>query len=194
MWPYQKSWGLFGGYWDYYTLAIPPFGFAEAGKAIPNIEALGEMNVKYIISPKKMTQKGLVYLNTIDSYFIYTNLYFRPRIYGSDSTTNFINNLEYEVRSNEKMYIAKGNTIQPIILSNTFSKGWYANGTELQETPANTLMFTSVPNTNYKIEYRPDSFKKGMRLFYLMICFLLVVLLKKYISKIYKTIHSRKVS
>jgi hypothetical protein len=191
---YQKSWGLFGGYWDYYTLAIPPFGFAEAGNANPDIEALGEMNVKYIVSPKIMPQRGLVLLNTIDSYHIYTNLYFRPRIYGSDSTTNFMSNLEYEVRSNEEMHIANGNITQPIILSNTFSKGWFVNGSELQETPSNTLMFTSKPNTNYKIEYRPESFKQGMKVFYLTISFLLVVLLKKYVSKIYKKTHKRNVS
>ena len=70
-----------GGYWNYYTLAIPPWGNVLFDKLKPDSISLGEYNVKYIISPYKLGDQNLTLEKNIGSYFVYTNKLIRPRAY-----------------------------------------------------------------------------------------------------------------
>lgn len=166
---YQHSWQLFGGYWNYYTLALPPIGRYK--NLIPDAKSLGEYSVKYVISPYKIEDKNLVLKNTYNDYYIYNNFLFKPRVYtnnlngASPNITLFSpNHIKVDIAPNTKS----------VILAEVYSKGWRAyldNGKEVlvQETP-NALRLVDVePQTKFvDFRYEPLSYQIGSKITFLV--------------------------
>lgn len=150
---FKHSWGLMGGYWNYYTLAIPPIGTKNL---TPNAKALGEYNVKYIITPSEIIDEQLEQIEKIEGFFIYKNNIFTPRNY-EIYTPNFIRVSTYNLQP----------ITSSLVIPEVYSDGWiaYLNGNEqvhVQETP-NALRAVDIkPDTHFvDFVYKPDSFKIG---------------------------------
>lgn len=166
---FKHSWQLMGGYWNYYTLAIPPIGVYHFEKLQPDARSLGEFNVKYIISPYRLIDKNFVLVKQIENSLIYKNKQVLPRSYfwtedlkpASEArviqyTPNFI-----RVDTNQ-------NKTTRLVIAEVYSPGWkaYLNGKEevrVQEKP-NTLRLVDIkPDTRFvDFKYEPDSFKIGL--------------------------------
>lgn len=192
---YKKSWSLFGGYWDYYTLAIPPFGVSESGRLKPDFDLLGEMNVKYIISPTKIDSNLLILNSKIDQQYIYTNTLFRPRIFITDDSRKVVRNVKFNELSKGKITVSELHPGEVITFSTIYSPGWFINGKAMNED-ASSIMTSGVTGETANIEYKPRSFRYGMIIFFTTIFLLLCGFLnsKRIFSKTIKTVHSNNVS
>ena len=144
---FTKSWGLFGGYWDYYTLALPPFGASKTQKLRPDLKALGEYNVKYIVS---------------DTGEIVKNELARGEAYATDDSDKEYQTLPVSYKDANTLRVDTSQTTLPyLVLSNTYSTGWKATddtGKHLMvsENPS-SLIQTDLPGHTKFIEfsYRP---------------------------------------
>ncbi|MDO8638501.1 MAG: hypothetical protein Q7R43_02920 [Candidatus Daviesbacteria bacterium] len=165
---YKQSWQLMGNYWNYYTLAIPPFGITAYEKIKPDPKSLGEFNTKYIISPYPITDQNLILKIKISDYFIYQDSLFQPRSYFLDKSGILG---ESEISFYSPNYIRVDTSSQlsdKIILSQVYNPGWnaYLNGTEktqVLERP-DTLMLANIKSdTKYvDFKYEPASFGVGL--------------------------------
>jgi hypothetical protein len=192
---YKKSWSMFGGYWDYYSLAIPPFGVGESGKLTPDFDLLGEMNVKYIISPKKIDSSRLTFKTRLDQQYIYINNLFRPRIYVTDDSRKVVRNVQFYGLNSGKITVSGLKDNELITFSTIYSPGWYINGKLINEDPSNIMTMETTGETA-NIEYKPKSFRYGVIIFFTTIFLLLCGFLnnKRIFSKIIKAVHSNNVS
>lgn len=179
---YQKSWSLFGGYWDYYTLAIPPFGISESLALNPDYDLLGEMNVKYIVSPIKLSSKFLEGEKIIDTYYVYQNVKFRPRLYLTDSTRAKIMPVTYTRHSALKYTITNVTKGTSLVFSEIYSPGWKVNGQLLNEAPSNIMSYEVKTEEDLVLEYLPSSFVIGRSITYFTVGFLLLLLFFTYFS------------
>lgn len=181
----QESWQLVGSYWNYYTLSIPPIGVYTQEKLKPDIEALGEYNVKYILSPYKLRDSRLTLNAKIKGFYIYTNNLLLPRAYYFD--TNQKLNIGVPVLSYSPNLISldtsnvnSGN----IRLSEVFSPGWraYTDNKEIQvmETP-NALRSINITTNVKKVDfiYSPKSFYWGKILAIVATTIAFLILVKK---------------
>lgn len=148
---FKESWSLMGGFWDYYTLAIPPV--ATNSQNQPDAKSLGQYSTKYIVSPYELTNKNFTLTKQIGRFLIYQNNLFTPRNYGI-YTPNFIR--------------VSTSNIQPstssITISEVASPGWkaYLNGSEkavVQETPIALRAVDIKANTKFvNFKYQPESY------------------------------------
>ncbi len=188
---YNKSWSLFGGYWDYYTLAIPPYGTAESSSLTPDYILLGEMNVKYVLSPKPISSNILNEVALIDSYYVYKNLAFRPRLYITDSSRTSITPLTFKKESTQRYVINNIKENKTIIFSEIYSPGWRANNIPIEEAPSNIMSYETKNADQVVFEYKPNSFVVGKLISYLTVVSLVLVGIRRYLSKA-KTIRQTK--
>lgn len=149
----NQSWQLTGSYWNYYTLSIPPIGTYLHEKLKPDIKSLGEYNVKYIISPYKLTDPNLIFKKNIQEYNIYENKLLRPRAYSNStliSKKSDISLISYAPNIID-VDTSKATSSQ-LILSEVYSKGWkaYLNGREM-------VIIQEAPNALRAVDIRPDT-------------------------------------
>ena len=165
----NQSWQLTGAYWNYYTLSIPPIGTYLHEELKPDTKSLGEYNVKYIISPYKLTNPNLILKKNIQGFNIYENKLLLPRAY-SNLTGNGIepdvNLISYS--PNVINVDTSNNKGSQLILSEVYSPGWkaYLNNKEIvtiQEAP-NALRAVDIkPDTKQVVfKYFPSSFIYGI--------------------------------
>lgn len=154
---FRRSWQLMGGFWNYYTLAIPPIGIYPNTRLVPDAKSLGEYNVKYIISPYQLEDKKFILKTKIENYHIYENKLLQPR---ANAPIVFYspNNIRIDTES------FKGNQI---ILAEVYNSDWKAflNGVEevlVQETPESLRAVDLQANTKFvDFKYKPKSFSLG---------------------------------
>lgn len=173
---YQEAWQLTGAYWDYYTLAIPPFGSYQFEELQPDAASLGEYNTKYVISPYELKDNNFILEEKIDNYLIYRNKLLKPRASAPISiyTPNHI-------RVNTSNFAQK-----QLILSEVYSPGWkaYLNGKQeiaIQETPIALRAVDILPRTEFvDFKYQPESFKVGRTITFITILLITVHGVKEY--------------
>lgn len=187
---FKQTWQLTGGFWNYYTLAIPPIGLENFQKLNPDADSLGEYNVKYIISPYELRDKNLVLKDNIDEFFIYQNLSFLPRAYFK--TSKYDTDFQAPIIFYSPNYIrvdTSKNISQQLILAEVYSEGWkaYLNGkeeTKVEQTPIALRLVNIKSDTTFiDFKYQPDSFKIGRTITSLTVLIIGVLLWKQVRSK-----------
>lgn len=189
---YKQSWQLMGNYWNYYTLAIPPFGITKYEKIKPDANSLGEFNTKYIISPYVLEDKNLKLDQKINNYFIYQNNLFKPRSYfwGSDGILDTAKTSYYS--PNLVRVDTSAQSSSRVVLAQVYSPGWNAYLEGQEKTPVmerpNTLMLVNIkPTTKYvDFRYESDSFRIGSVISLITLsfcCFILIRIRRKMPTK-----------
>lgn len=182
---YKHAWELTGSYWNYYTLAIPPFGVSEYSKPKPRVESLAEYNTKYIISPYTLDDRNLQLISQAKSgHFVYLNKLNYPRSYFIDEKRNFLGEAKIlDYNSNHIKVDTSEKKSTKLVLSEVYSPGWkaYLNGTDkvdIQETP-NVLRFIDISEQTKFVEFRyePNGFVFGKYLTLLTLIFILLALI-----------------
>lgn len=178
---YKQAWQLTGGYWNYYTLSIPPIGLYEFEKLQPDPKALGAYNVKYIISPHELLDNNFQLKKQIDNYFIYKNSLFLERAYYLDDNHSPSSSARITKYSPNHIVIDtshKGS--KRLVLSEVYSPGWkaYLNGSDpvsIQETPDALRLVDLKDDTKIvDFKYQPDSFKIGTSITTITLLFLIL--------------------
>lgn len=151
---YKYAWQYTGEWWDYYTLAIPPFGIRNQKLQNLDTNALGLLNTKYIISPYEIDNDSLEFVLNSEGYMVYLNEDFLPRAFTWPD--------KQEVKITE--YLPNSITLDAskipqdtqIVLSEVYSPGWTANGKFMNEGPEILRSF-KLNNRSYdvKIVYKP---------------------------------------
>lgn len=166
---YKQSWQLMGNYWNYYTLAIPPFGITQYEKIKPDAKSLGEFNTKYIISPYQITDQNLILKTKIADYFIYQDSLFQSRSYFFDSNAGILDTAKISYYSPNLVRIdTSSQSTNKIILAQVYSPGWNAYLNGIEKTPVlerpDTLMLTNIKsNTKFvDFKYEPANFGIGL--------------------------------
>ncbi len=159
---YKNAWGLTGGYWNYYTLSIPPFGQILYEQKKPDIELLGEYSTKYILSPYKIEDNNLINIKTFENIYIYENKLFKEKITSNSPFAYKIKENANETNINfEKKFTGH------LKFSEVYSPGWIAI-TESQiinseETPSGIQSFhVTIPTSKIKLTYIPPGIKTGL--------------------------------
>ena len=165
---FKHSWQLMGGYWNYYTLALPPIGAHKFTQLQPDATSLGEFNTKYVISPYKLKDKNFKPEKEINGYMVYRNAAFLSRAYFQ--TDDQKPSSEAPILLYTPNYIridTSGQITKRLVLSEVWSPGWkaYLNGKEavtVQEKP-NTLRLVDIKNDTQFVDftYDPESFRVG---------------------------------
>ena len=183
---YKQAWQLTGGYWNYYTLSIPPIGLYKFEKLQPDPKALGAYNVKYVLSPHNLVDNNFRLNKRIENYFIYENRLFLERAYYMDSNrlpASSANIIKYS--PNNIVVDTSQKSSNKLVLSEVYSKGWkaYLNGVSevpVQETPqALRLVDLKVDTKFVDFKYQPESFRLGALITFMTVgLFFITILLK----------------
>lgn len=185
---YKQSWQLMGGYWNYYTLAIPPWGNVLFDKLKPDPVSLGDYNVKYIISSFILSDTNFLLKKNIDGHYIYQNQLFKPRSYFSDDKVQF--NAPIKVYQPNKIIIdVSSSPGNQLTLSEVYSDGWkaYLNGfqfTPVLEKPNALRAINTTSGTKFvELRYEPDAFYKGLLVTIATTASIILILLTAWIKK-----------
>lgn len=165
----NQSWQLTGAYWNYYTLSIPPIGTYLHEELKPDAKSLGEYNVKYIVSPYKVTNPNLIFKKNIQGFNIYENKLLRPRAYSNLTKNGTGQDVSLISYSPNIIKVDTSNTQESqLILSEVYSPGWkaYLNDKEsvtIQEAPNSLRAVDIKPDTKQVVfKYFPSSFIYGI--------------------------------
>lgn len=186
---FKHSWQLAGGYWNYYTLAIPPYG-ADLEKLKPNIDSLAKYNVKYLLSSHPINDPRLSKDRTIDSTIIYRIPNYKARAYflsdnGLTTNADILSYTPNSIRIN-----TQDNNDSKLIVANVYNNGWtaYINGNtkaEILETPDN-LWQVDLPKgqvTFVDFIYQPLSYFIGRAITSTTLIFIVLALAKRSFTK-----------
>ncbi len=166
---YKQAWQLMGGYWNYYTLSIPPMGIYNFEQLQPDPVSLGAYNVKYIISTHKLTNTEFIFKKRFGDYLIYQNNMFLPRAYfwTDDQKPSAKAPINYYSPNHIQVNTSSHQT-QRIVLSEVYSPGWvaYLNGKSkvtVQQKPDALRLVDIKSDTQFvDFKYQPESFKYGL--------------------------------
>ncbi len=165
----EAAWQLTGGYWNYYSLTIPPIGLSTFDQPQPDPKSLGTFNTKYLVSPYPLTNSNLTLRSQTDHFYLYTNNLYLPRAYFVDQDRNFVSDANIVTFQPNYIKIDVSNPqSNRLILSEVFTPGWraYLNGTtesSVLETP-NRLRLIELDNATDFVEfkYQPPGLKIGI--------------------------------
>lgn len=167
-------------FWNRYTLALPPFEIYKFREIQPYSPELADYNVKYVISPHKLTDKNLVLEKQIENYLIYKNTINKTRAYYTDGSEIPI--LYYS--PNKITIDTSSHKNTQIILSGVYSPGWnaYLNGntkTEITETK-NALRQIKIKADTQKVEfiYEPQTYKIGRAITFLTWVIIIIIIFR----------------
>lgn len=179
---YQQSWQFTNSFWNYYTLSIPPISLYAFENIQPDAKALGDYNVKYIISPYKIDNKDLVHREKFGKYTIYENKKLKPRAYFLENDRLTFNEAKIIHFSPNFIRVdTSSNNHKNVILAEVYNKQWtaYLNGKEkvnVQETPNRLRLVDITSQTKYvDFKYYPKSFVLGR--FITLITIIMVILI-----------------
>ncbi|MDO8503205.1 MAG: hypothetical protein Q7S60_00795 [bacterium] len=165
---YKHSWQLMGGYWNYYTLSLPPIGTYKFEELKPDAKSLGEFNTKYVISPYELIDKNFILEKQFGEYYVYRNSLVQPRAYfwTEDQRPGIAAKIISYSPNKIRVDTSTGATSR-LVLAEVWSPGWraYLDGDKdavVQEKP-NTLRLVDIkPDTKFvDFVYEPNSFKVG---------------------------------
>lgn len=167
---YQYGWEYTNSYWNYYTLSIPPMGLYLFEAYQPDPIHLGLLNTKYVISPYELTDKSFVLQKSIDSYYIYENALFTPRVVGAQLLSYSPNTIV--MRSDEP---------STVIVHDVYTSGWKAKTAGI-DTPVvdSPQVFRSInvqPGVT-TLYFLPDAFLAGAIISLIAVCAALILVKK----------------
>jgi len=177
---FEHSWQLMGGYWNYYTLSLPPYGATDLN---PNIYSLGEYNVKYIISPNELNNNLLHLIKVDNNYWLYENLANKPRVYYSTQSMNGPKMAFYSP-NHIRVTISEDHP-NSLVLSEVYNPNWkaYLNGGEkvkIQETPNRLRLIDLKEDTKFvDFKYESDYARIGLMITLLTMLASLIVLKRR---------------
>lgn len=164
----QQAWQFSGGFWNYYTLSLPPIGLYTFGKLKPDPVSLGLYNTKYIISPYQLEENFLILEKQISNYFIYKNNLFQPRAYFVDDKGQVVTEARIlKYTPNHIRVNTSANPTSRLVLAEVYSQGWraYLDGVDevpVQETPNALRLINIKPDTKFAdFKYQPQSYLAG---------------------------------
>lgn len=164
---YKHMWQLSGGYWNYYTLGLPPQGDFKDNKLQPDAKSLGAYNTKYVLSSYPLTDKNFSPIKQFGKFFVYQNNLYKSRAYFKNANLTNDNAPILEFSPNHIRVDTSKHLSNQLILAEVFSKGWkaYLNGnteTEVLETPSSLRLVNISPDTDFvDFRYQPQSFMIG---------------------------------
>lgn len=176
---YKHMWQLSGGYWNYYTLALPPQGDFRINKLQPDASSLGFYNTKYVISSYPLKNKDLIPKKQFGQFTIYKNNLFKTRAYFKNAPSEKDEASILKFSPNHIRVDTSRQLSNQVILAEVHSPGWkaYLNGkekTEVLETPISLRLVNIKPDTNFvDFRYQPKSFMIG-KIITLITIFLLI--------------------
>lgn len=164
---YKHMWQLSGGYWNYYTLALPPLGDFQVNKLQPDAKSLGVYNTKYVLSTYPLKDKNFSLEKQIGQFTIYRNNLFKTRAYFKNTSSTKDDAPIVKFSPNHIQVNVSKQLSEQVILAEVYSKGWkaYLNGkeeTKILETPVSLRLINIKPDTKYvDFRYQPESFTRG---------------------------------
>lgn len=165
---YKHSWQLMGGYWNYYTLALPPIGAYKFEKLQPDAKSLGEFNTKYVISPYELADKNFILERRLGQYLVYKNAVFQTQAYFWSDQQKPGKSAKIVAYSPNRISVDTTNKdASRLVLSEVWSPGWkaYLDGKTqaiVQETPNSLRLIDLKPETQFvDFVYEPPGFKAG---------------------------------
>lgn len=172
---YKHAWQLTGYFWNYYTLAIPPFGKNEQDHPIDS-KSLGAYNVKYIISSSIVDDENLELVNKFESFYLYLNKQYEPRS-NADIVDYSANKIVFDTEN-----------VNQLLVANVYSKGWRATneaGHDLyvQETPISQISIDTKGSHFVTLYYIPNGFKEGLVVSGVCLVFILIALAKIFLNQ-----------
>lgn len=186
---YQQAWQLTGGFWNYYTLSIPPIGTYTLEKLQPDPKSLGEYNTKYVLSPYPLTNKDFTLITQIDNFLIYKNNLYKERAYFENSLQEKEPKIT-KYTSNQISVDLSGHLSKTLTLSQVYSLGWkaYLDGTKhvaVQQKP-NALMLVDlgIKTKFVNFKYEPDEFKLGALITSFTLLAILLAMVKNFRVKL----------
>lgn len=177
---YEYAWQLTGEWWNYYTLAIPPFGISQFEQIIPDTKALGAYNTKYIVSPYQINSQRLSLLNRFDGYYLYKNQDFMEKV---------INGKIVEIRPNS-IKVLVTDPDKPLKISLVYTKGWRAinENNKVLEIVETSDKLIEIKDTKYTkivyVYYDPFSYSLGKTITISSLIFCILVLLALFSKQI----------
>lgn len=155
-------------FWDRYTLPLPPFEIYLFRQIQPLGPTLADYNVKYIITPYKLTGKDFKLAKQFETYLVYENMVVKPRAYFLiDGSKSEIEAPIIHYSPNRIRLDASKQKAKQVILAEVWSPGWkaYLNGNEetmVNETRNALRMVEIKPDTQFvEFLYQPGSFILG---------------------------------
>lgn len=164
---YKHMWQLSGGYWNHYTLTLPPLGNFRENKLQSDAASLGDYNVKYVLSTYPLTDNNFQLEKNFGKFTLYRNKLLQPRAYFKNVPTT---ENEAPILSYSPNYISVDTSQRKsnqLILSEVYNQGWkaYLNGkekAEILETPVSLRLVNINPTTEFvDFKYEPDSYQTG---------------------------------
>lgn len=179
---YREAWQLMGGYWNYYTLSIPPLGLNKFEKLQPDPVSLGAYNVRYVISEYPLNNESFILEKKFGDYLVYKNKLYLSRSYFFSENQKSLTNAKILIYTPNHIKIeTKEKPSLRLVLSEVYSPGWraYLNGEKqvpVQEKPDALRLINLRSDTQFvDFKYEPDSYNIGKTLSFMTLGLLIII-------------------
>ncbi len=155
-------------FWDKYSSTLPPMSVYQFRQIQPYAPELVDYNVKYVISPYKLTGIGFKFVGEFDNYLLYETELVHPRAYFvAPGTKSEIEAPILYYSPNKIVVDTSKNKARELILAEVWSPGWRAildgkKDTEILQTK-NRLRRINIESGTKSVEfyYNPKSYQVG---------------------------------
>lgn len=166
-----------------FAVIFPPYQvWQRPNPPVPDAEALGRANVKYVASTYQITQGDFRSLGKFGDIYLYQNAKYRPRAYFEDSA-DAVTTKKYS--PNRIVLAFKPQEVaRNIIISENFYPGWFAFiGQQKFNIGLQPSIFRKVTipanSQSLELKYQPESLKLGRTITIGTIVFLILFHIRK---------------
>ncbi|OGY12914.1 MAG: hypothetical protein A3F61_00620 [Candidatus Blackburnbacteria bacterium RIFCSPHIGHO2_12_FULL_41_13b] len=155
-------------FWDKYSSTLPPISVYQFRQIQPYAAELVDYNVKYVISPYKLTGIGFKFIERFDNFLLYETELVHPRAYFvARGTKSEIEAPVLYYSPNKIVVDTSKNKARELILAEVWSPGWKAildgeKEVEILQT-RNKLRLVNIESDTKSVEfyYNPKSYQAG---------------------------------
>ncbi|MBI2268244.1 MAG: hypothetical protein HYU80_02210 [Candidatus Blackburnbacteria bacterium] len=155
-------------FWDKYTSMLPPPSIYNFREIQPIASILADHNVKYVISPHKLTGIDFKLVKQFDKFFVFENTLFKSRAYFVAKGNKSEIEAPILYYSPNKIIIdTSKHKAKEMVLAETWSPGWKAktnDGKKIRVVETtNKLIKVTFGNEIQSVElyYYPESYQLG---------------------------------
>lgn len=182
-WFYQKASGF---QFASYAPSLPPYQtFADILQ--PNAMLLGNLGVRFVISPYTLEDKNFHFIKKIDDLYLYKNYLEKPRVYIKNAERETLLSIKKDIPG----YVATDLPNQEygeIVLNEVYTTGWrvYIDGRKTRSYQINDIVIGSNIPRNTKtvtFSYEPLGTPYSWYILIMVYIFSILVIIKKGIIK-----------